>query len=1109
MISVTVNGRALEGREGETILSLADRFGIAIPTLCAERRLDAFDSCGVCSVEVEGAGVVRACSTPIKDKMVVTTASPAAEETHRSALELLLSYHFGDCVGPCQLACPGHTDCQGYVSLAANGLFLEGLELLYEKLPFPAAFGRICPSPCEDACRRQIAEEPVQIRHMKRFLGDRGFPYIPACKPDTGFRVAVVGGGPAGLSAAYFLRRRGHRAVVFDAMPKMGGMLRYGIPDFRLPQEILDRELDVLKEMGIEFRNGVRLGANLTLDELERDYDAIFLGLGAWDSRSLSVPHEDHPAVQQGIEFLRRLNCGEAVSLPERVVVVGGGNTAIDAARCARRLGAEVTLVYRRGRDEMPAAEREVVEAEEEEVAFRFLTQPVEFVVEGEELAGIRCLEMRLGEPDASGRARPVPIPGSQFVVPADAAILAVGQSFEPSVLADSGIRVDDQRRIVVDPETGRTDREKVFAGGDAASGPGIAIEAVAAGRRAAEAIDRLLSGEPIGPPLTYAHEKHDVTRSDLGEVQEARRVPTPMRPPEKRVRDFEEYETDFTDDQAREEGRRCLACGCARGFDCELRDHSAAVKAAQESYAGELERKRGDGRHPFIVRDPGKCVACGRCLRVCGEVCGIHAIDFAGRGIQVEVQAPFDRPWQESVCISCGACVDACPTGALADRVNLRKQVPVLATQTRTICSLCGLACSVHVMSFNGHYLGTVPAEEDGILCAKGRYGWQAWWAGARLTTPLVREGEKLVPASWEEAFERVRDRMPRTRDRVAVVAGGLLTNEEGYLLARLAHAVLGTRALAIEAFPAPPVERAPVRLFAAADSLAQADLVVLVGPRSRYERFVLDLEIRQARAAGAAVASVAGGFAEADLEVEGLPAAEVLALVSPSRSKPRDSRVEALRSRIREAKSPVFVYEERALPLDAAQAVFSLAAQHPQGRVLALRAPSNLSGLIQVGFNPEPPAADAKALARSLKAALIVGADPARDPVSAKAMASLDFVVAMAPRENRTTDLAHVVFPLALPIEGRGHVVDALGRLKQRFPATSSPLGRENWETLVSLAAALGADWARIDWRALEREAAAAEGAAGKTEAAAWPVAGPDSLALEVEAALREKGI
>ena len=1105
MIAVKIDGRDVAGETGETILALARRSGIEIPTLCAEPRLDPFDACGICTVEVEGLGVVKACSTPAKDGMTVSTDSALAREIRRAALELLLSHHFGDCVGPCQLACPAHTDCQGYVSLAANGLFLEGLRVLYEKLPFPATFGRICPSPCEEACRRQIAEEPVQIRHMKRFLGDRDAGYVPPCEPGTGKRVAVVGGGPAGLSCAYFLRRKGHAATVFDAMPKMGGMLRYGIPDFRLPQDVLDRELRVLEAMGIVLRNGARLGVDLSLAELERDYDAVFLGLGAWRSGDLSIPDRDHPAVLQGIEFLRRLALGEAVELPREVAVIGGGNTAIDAARSARRRGAAVTLIYRRGREEMPADPREVKEAEEEGVDLSFLTQPLEFVVEGGRLSGIRCVKMRLGEPDASGRARPVPIKGSEFVIPVESAILAVGQVVDPSGVAGSGVDVEPDGRIRADALTGRTSREKVFAAGDAVTGPKIAIEAVGAGHRAAEAIDLFLRGLPIAPPRSYAHEKVDVTRADLGDVKEARRVPTRVLAPAERVLTFEEYATNFTDEEARREGERCLGCGCASVDDCDLRDQSAGAAATQETYAGELLRKRPDERHPFIVREPGKCVACGRCLRVCGEVCGIYAIDFAHRGIVVEVQAPFDRPWQESTCVSCGACVDACPTGALADRRSLRKQVPLRLKGTASVCPLCSLACDVRVETLNGRYMGTVPDSEEGILCAKGRYGWQALASRPRLRTPLVRTGKQLVEASWEEALARIREKLPAERSHVAVVAGGNLTNEEGHLVARLARDALRARLIGIESLRWEELGGDFASCLARSDAISDADLVVVVGPRSRHERFLLDLKVRRAKSKGATVVSLQGDLSEADHSIEDLPAAGILEALR----RPQDDDLGAIRERLASARAVVFVLEEGHVPAATVRAAFAAAQEAANRRVVLLRAFSNLKGLLDAGLEPEGGARGRGGGAfEGARACLAIGADPGRDPAVAKEIAGMALVVAMASAENATTSLAHVVLPISLPIETRGHVVDTDGRVREWVPAATSPVGKANWEILVALALALGADWTYGDFEEVAREAAAAREAAPRTKVSlTGPAVG--SLASEVEESLDALGI
>lgn len=1040
---ILINGNEVDGYAGETILRLAQREGIDIPALCAEERLEPFDSCGVCAVEVEGKGVLKSCSTPIEEGMVILTRSPAAEDVRKAALELLLSDHWGDCLAPCKLACPALTDCQAYVSLAGNRQFYDALKVVYENIPLPAVFGRICPAPCEDACRREIAEQPVQIRHMKRFLGDLGIDYVPSVGTDTGKRVAIVGGGPAGLSAAYYLRRYGHDVVVFDAMPQMGGMLRYGIPEYRLAHAVLDREVDVLQHMGITFQNNIRLGQDITCDQLENQYDAVFLGLGAWGTRSMGIPGEDNPAVTQGTDFLCDINSGKRPHLPDHVVIIGGGNTAMDAARCARRLGAEVSVLYRRSQQEMPALEHEVEEAEGEGVKFHYLTQPVEFIGDSQTLRQVRCVRMELGKPDDSGRRRPVPIDGSEFAIDASAAFLAVGQMIDTRCLADSSVEVSKWGSIVADEITGATSSEKVFAGGDVVTGPGIAVEAVGAGHRAADAIHQYLeTGHSERPHTPYNHMKNDVTRQDIGNPATLPQIRTPARSVEERLTDFGEYETDFSERQAEIAGQRCLECGCMSFDDCSLRDAATEACADQEAYQGDLVRRQRDERHPFIVREVGKCIACGRCVRTCTEICGISAIDFVDRGINSEVQVPFNRAWQDSDCVSCGACVDVCPTGALYDRSALDKQVPIALDRQSTTCLLCGLGCDIEVGSLNRTYLRTEPADGSSVLCSRGRYGWHAIKDMPRITQPMILCGTSHVRVSWDEALSEIATRLDDADGSVSLFGSGLLTYEEGWLTTQLAQGLdAGRPVFGLDA----GCQQIDVRAeqIASIDDLKDARHIMVIGPRSPGEKVVLDAVFRMLMAAGTMIMSVGAQIGGASMEIERKNLPDLLSDEASIFNQGLSSMLNVPMSYI--------VVEEKTVPRACLDLIISWLDKHKNARLVVIPATANACGLKRLGFTDS--------LQAHSRAWVTIGADPLDSPAGRKALPNLETLIAVSPIFTETTQRAHIVLPMCLPHETRGHILRG-GEFKPLAVAIQSPLPIETWEVLLRIAGAIGID-------------------------------------------------
>ncbi len=684
MIKLKINGREISAATGKTILQAARENGIEIPSLCYDERVKPFASCGICVVEVAGSEkLLRSCATDIQEGMQVQTESARVKQSRKLTMEMILSDHRGDCCAPCRQACPADTDCQAYINLIAKGRFAEAMQVLQEYYPLVASIGLICPHPCESACRRGLVEEPISIAALKAFVGrcylneqeqkdgkgEIDWAISETYNP-TGKKVAVVGAGPAGLTVAYFLAREGHQIEVFEAMPAAGGMLRYGIPDYRLPKRILEREIDLIARQGVKFSFNTRLGQDIHLEELRKGYDAVFLGVGAWTSSKIGCAGEDTRGVIGGIEFLRAFASREAVYLGERIAIIGGGNTAMDAARTAVRLGsAEVMVLYRRSRAEMPADESEIIEAEEEGIVFKFLLAPEEIIADEGRVAAIRLQKMQLGEPDASGRRRPEPT-GEKEIIAIDTVIAAIGQQVDLGGL--EGLELSRWNTIASDPFTFSSSMEGVFAGGDGVSGPGIAIEAVAQGRKAARAISAYLQEDKIpGKESSYRFNR-EIEAKDLPGIEKMARIEAPLTDPGIRVRDFAEIRAVLTPEEAQREAQRCLECGCTAFYDCKLQNYAEKYAAKPERLTGETHPRTDEYRqHPNLNWDTDKCILCGLCVRICDEVVGINALGLVNRGFATMVKPEWE--WEkapgETAYNSCGECAAVCPTGALSLR--------------------------------------------------------------------------------------------------------------------------------------------------------------------------------------------------------------------------------------------------------------------------------------------------------------------------------------------------------------------------------------------------------------------------------------------------------
>lgn len=867
MITIKLNNKEVKTDEGKTILEVANENGIEIPTLCHDSELKPFGSCWVCAVQVKGRkGFVTSCGTNVADGMEIITDSKEVHQARKMALELLLSDHYADCVAPCKLTCPDNVDVQTYVSHIANEQYHEAVKVIKENLPMPLSIGRVCPAFCEDECRRTLVDEPIAIRQLKRYAADfdlnNDWTWTPEKAKASGKKVAIVGGGPAGLTCGYYLSNNGHDVTVFEAAPEPGGWLRYGIPEYRLPKKILDKEIKLMCTNGMKIKTNTPVGEKITLSQLSDDYDAVFLALGAQKAVPMRAKGSNLEGCLLGVDFLKEHALGNKPKLGKKVAIIGGGNTAIDCARTAVRLGSEVTLAYRRTRKEMPAEDYEVDAAEEEGVKFYFLTNPVEnFGNTKGQLTKIKFEKMKLGKPDDSGRRRPEPT-GKFFEEKFDTVIAAISQRPDVDFLAEKENHIDGKEIPLTRWATAQADEytmylgmKNIFAGGDFRRGPATAIEAIADGRKAATAIDRYLKGKIMLDPVKVFNsvkEKKlaDVDPTQYEQYEKENRLQMPELAAKKRATNFKEVELGFEKEEAPKEAKRCLECGCQVNETCDLRKFATDYQVDVDLFIGAKNQHPIDDSHPYIRRDANKCIKCGRCVRICAEVQGPGVLGYIYRGFASYVAPEFGESLSLTTCEACGKCIEVCPVGALLPKNQNYKLNPHPSEIITQNCGLCGTGCKIEIEKQGDRITQIRPATDAGFngrnLCFYGKFGWQIYDDESRIDETYVRQEQNWQPIPASQATHTMKQKWQEAKSKHIYVSP-TSSNEEILMLKKAAENIGATiSSLSYKHSFADMLQASEQKTY---KDLEEAENIVIVGKISQTLRTLIRTQQRQGK--------------------------------------------------------------------------------------------------------------------------------------------------------------------------------------------------------------------------------------------------------------------